>query len=91
MAMVVDEVRVLSVGTGAQTVDVGYRAFMIRNNSANTLYFKERDADGKACTAANGFPVPAGTMPDVVLRAKSLSVIASAASSDVRILFMTEE
>ena len=91
MTYVIDSVKALTVGTAAQTVEVGYRPFILKNNTAeNILYFKERAADNKACTAANGFPVAAGVMTDTVLCAKTLSLIASAASTDVRILFLRE-
>lgn len=86
MSLKIEKVEALTVGTTAQDVNVGYRSFLIANNSANSVYFKEKA--GAACTSANGFLVPKATVLQHVFTADVLSVIASGASSDVRILFV---
>lgn len=78
-------VKTVSVGTTASEVSIGFDSFMLFNNSANTLYL---NVDGVTATSANGFPVGAGKMPDQVFTCETLSLVASGASSDVRILLI---
>lgn len=85
----IEEVMALSVGTAAQDADIRCQSFLIENNSAAaTVYFKEKDTDGAACTAANGFALGPGKCLDRVLCAGTLSLIASAAATDVRLLIL---
>ena len=88
MALRIEKVEALTVGTTAQDVAVNFAGFIIANNSANAVYFKEKN--GTACTTSNGFCVPAGKVLDKVFTAQTLSVVADGASSDVRILFVDE-
>lgn len=78
-------VKAISVGTTATEVSIGFDSFMIFNNSANTVYMT---ADGATASAANGFPIAKGTMPDQVFTCEKLSLVASGASSDVRLLYI---
>ena len=85
----IETVRALSVGTTAQDVNVNYRGFLMQNLSDTaTVYFREKDADGKDCTAQNGFALPPGAVQERVYTAHTLSLVASAAGADVRILLV---
>ena len=87
----IEKIVKLTVGTTAQTVDVKGLACLIENNSDSAaVYFKERRADGKAATAANGFALGPGQMTPLPLTAMELSVIAGAAGTDVRMLILEE-
>ena len=87
----IESVTVLTVGTSAQTVDVRGLAFLIENNSDSaTVYFKERRADGAAASASNGFALGPGSVLPVPLTAMELSLAASAAGTDVRLLILNE-
>lgn len=80
----------VSAGKTAKEVNVGFRAFLIRNCSeSETVYFRDSHADGAACTADNGFPVPPGETLAVPLRAGKLSLIATA-DAEVRLLYIGE-
>ena len=84
-------VRSLTVGTTAQTADVQGLAFLIENNSESaTVYFREKRFDGAAATASNGFALGPGERLDTALTATELSLIASAADTDVRLLILNE-
>lgn len=81
----------LTAGTTATSVMVSGHAFLIANNSADaSVYFKEKAADNVACTSSNGFLVPAGKTTDEPMIAEELSVVASAASTDVRVLILDQ-
>ena len=85
----IDEVKVLSVGTTAQDIDVRCQSFLIENNSASeSVYFKEKDCDGKDCTSANGFVLGPGERMELPLCAGTLSLIASEDDTDVRLLIV---
>ena len=85
----IDNVKVLSVGTAAQDVKVNYRGFLLQNRSESaTVYFREKDADGTDCSALNGFAVGPGVTLDRVYTAHTLSLVASAAGTDVRLLLV---
>ncbi len=87
----IEKVTALTVGTSAQTVAVNGLAFVMENLSESaTVYFKEKRADGKAATASNGYALPAGKSTEFPLVAMDLSVVASAASTDVRVLILEE-
>ena len=87
----IESVRTLTVGTSAQTADLGGLAFLIENNSDSAdVYFKESRADRTAATAANGFRLGPGCALNTALTAEELSLIASAAGTDVRLLILDE-
>ena len=89
MPKAIKEIKVVSVGTTATDVAVNSKAFIIANNHATqSLYFKEKAVDGVGCTTSNGFLLPANTVLDKVLTAETLSMIASGASTDVRIMYV---
>ncbi len=89
MSYIIDSVKKLSVGTSAVTEAAACRHFMIQNNSADaTVYFKEKN--GADATASNAFALGPGKTFEHVLNANELSLIASAASTDVRILYVSE-
>lgn len=89
MSYQIEDVRVLSLGTTAVTLELGCLSFMIENCSEEaTVYFREKDADGADCTASNGFALYPGERTEAVLAARSLSLIASAAATDVRLLIV---
>lgn len=91
MANRIDSVEKVAVTGTAKDISINYRAFLIENLSTDqTVYFKEKNEDEKACTTNNGFALPAGKIFDKVLRAKTLSVIGSG-SADVRILYVMED
>ena len=81
----IDSVCVLTLGTSAQTVRVSGLACMVQNNSESaSVYMKERRADGEDVTADNGERTP------VPFTALDLSLVASAAGTDVRVLLLDE-
>lgn len=85
----IEKIEKLSVGTSASTVKVHGLAFMIQNLSDSaTVYFKEKSDDGKAATTSNGFAVGAGKTLEIPLVARELSVVSSAASTDVRVMIL---
>ena len=87
----IESVLTLTVGTSAQTVDLGGLAFLMENLSESAVvYFKEKRGDGAAATADNGFALGPGAVLPVALTAVELSVIASAAATDVRLLVLNE-
>ena len=86
-----EKVLALTVGTTAETVNVGCKAFLIANNSAEaSVYFKEKAVDNTAATTSNGFLVPAGKTTGEPMISESLSVVASAADTDVRVLILDQ-
>lgn len=85
----IDKVVTLTLGTSAQTVKVNGLACLIQNLSDSaTVYFKEKSEDGKAATSSNGFAIAAGKTLELPLVARELSVVSSAASTDVRVLIL---
>lgn len=91
MNMIIRSAEKVSVGTSAKTVNVNSKTFLLVNTSETaTVYFKEAAEDGKAATAANGFALLPKQMLQLPLCARQLSVISTAADTDVRILYVTE-
>ena len=91
MNMIVRTAEKVEVGTSAKSVSVNSRSFLIANTSETaTVYFKEMAEDNKAVTAASGFALLPGQMLQLPLCARKLSLIASAAGTDVRILYLSE-
>ncbi len=86
MAMRITGLKTVSATTAAQDVNIGYNAFLIQNNGTGKVYFKEKHEDGRPASASNGFCLPAGTTLEHVLTAKTLSIVADAASSVVILL-----
>jgi hypothetical protein len=87
----IESVRVLTVGASAQTVNVRGLAFLLQNNSDSaTVYFKERRDDGTDASSANGFALGPGAVLPQALTARELSVISTAAGTDVRLLILDE-
>ena len=87
--MKIERVAVLTVGTTAQTVAVHGLGCLIENNSDSaTVYFKDMRDDGKKATSSNGFALGPGKMTPVPLVAMDLSVVASDAGTDVRVLVL---
>ena len=85
----IEKVETLTVGTTASTVKVNGLACLIQNNSESaTVYFKEKRDDGKAATSSNGFALGAGKTLEIPMVARELSVVSSAASTDVRVLIL---
>lgn len=85
----IESVKVLTLGTTETEVALGCSAFLLENGSEEaTVYFKEKDYDGVAVTTGNGFAVAPGTMLPVVLCGHCLSLIASDADTDVRLLVL---
>lgn len=77
-----------TVGTTAKDIDCGYRDVYIANAGATTLYIKEKSKDGKSVTAATGWALPAGTSMLFPISVKTLSVVSSAASGDIRVMML---
>lgn len=91
MNMIVRNAEKVEVGTSAKSVNVNSRSFLIVNTSESaTVYFKEMAEDNKAVTAATGFALLPRQTIQLPLCARKLSLIASAASTDVRILYLAE-
>jgi len=91
MALKIDSVEKVAVTSTAKDIEINYRAFMIENLATDQVaYIKEKAEDNKACTASNGFAIPAGKVFDKVMRAKTLSIIGSGAA-DVRIMYVVED
>ena len=79
----------ITLGTSAQSVKVNGLAFLIQNLSDSaTVYFKEKSDDNVAVTTSNGFAVKAGNTLEHPLVAHELSIISSAASTDVRVMVL---
>ena len=86
-----DTVCALTLGTEAQTVRVSGLACLVQNNSESaSVYMKERRADGTDVTAGNGWRLGPGESTMVPFTALDLSLIASAAGTDVRVLLLDE-
>lgn len=80
----------ISAGTSAQDVAVNYQAFLCQNLSESArVYIKERDGDGTAASAANGWAILPGATLDVPLTARTLSVVADGAA-DLRLLILED-
>ncbi len=87
----IEKVVKLTAGTSAQTVAVNGLAFLMENLSDSaTVYFKEKRDDGKAASSSNGYALGPGKSTDIPMVAMDLSVVASAASTDVRVLILEE-
>ena len=83
------KVEKVTAGTSAKSVMVSGRAFLIANNSESaSVYFKEKARDNTSATSSNGFLLPAGKTTDEPIVAEELSIVASAASTDVRVLIL---
>jgi len=77
----------VTVGATASDVAVKSRTFFIANNHAtNSVYFKEKN--GADVTTDTGFLLLPKTVFGEPLTADTLSIIASGASTDVRILYV---
>jgi len=88
----IESVQTLTVGTTAQTVSVRGLGCLVQNNSESaTVYFKEARFDGKAAAASNGYALGPGKETRLPLVAMDLSIVASAAGADVRVLILEEE
>lgn len=86
-----DSVRTLTLGTEAVTVRVSGLTCLVQNNSETaSVYFKERRADGEDVSASNGWRLAPGESTAVPFAALDLSLIASAAGTDVRVLLLDE-
>lgn len=87
--MKIEKVVKLSVGTTAQDVACHGQSFLIQNNSDSaTVYLSEKDYDGKAATSSTGYALAPGKGTMFPMEARTLSVVASAASTDVRLLIL---
>ena len=85
----IEEVRALTVGTTAQEQEIRYQGFLLQNNSASeSVCFRDKEADGEDCTAENGFVLGPGERTQTVLTARTLSLLATAADTDVRLLIV---
>lgn len=80
--------KVVTVGTSAVDVDISCWACIIKNDSENTVYFRDRE-NGNA-SEASSMCVRAGETFPFAVTCKTLSLVASAASSKVRLLFTSE-
>lgn len=88
MSYIIVNAKKVAANTQAQDVDVDCRNFLAVNTSDTaTVYFREKEDDGKEVTADNGFVLLPKTMTPVVLCAKTLSVLATEAA-DLRLLFV---
>ena len=89
MGYKIEKVVKVTAGTTASTVEVHGLACLIQNLSESaTVYFKERRDDGKAATTSNGYALGPGKETVIPMVALDLSIVASAASTDVRVLIL---
>jgi hypothetical protein len=89
--LIIESTKKVTVGTKAVGVEAHCRPFLMVNTSATaTVYFKETADDGKVVTVDNGFALLPGQTLRVPLTARKLSIIASEADVDVRLLFGSE-
>lgn len=87
----IDSIQVLTLGTDAQTVRVSGLACLVQNNSKTaSVYCKERRDDGVDAAADNGWQLAPGERTAIPLTALELSLVASAAGTDVRVLLLDE-
>ena len=87
----IDSIRALTLGTSAETVRVSGLACMVQNNSESaSVYMKERRADGTDASESNGGRLAPGERTAVPFTALDLSLVASAAGTDVRVLLLDE-
>ncbi len=87
----IDTIQAITLGTTAQTVKVNGLACLVQNNSESaTVYIKEKRDDGKNATSSNGWAIGPGKETPLPLVALELSMVASAASTDVRVLVLDE-
>jgi hypothetical protein len=85
----IEKIVKLTLGTSAQCVRVNGLACLIQNNSDSAIvYFKEERDDGKKATSSNGFALGPGKTTEIPLVARELSLVATAASTDVRVLIL---
>ena len=86
-----EKVVAVSAGTTAKDVEVRGLACLVQNNSDSaTVYLREKRSDGTAASSSNGWRLaPGETLPFPVV-AMTLSVVASAASTEVRVMILDE-
>ena len=89
--LIIESTKKVNAGTKAVSVEAHCRPFLMVNTSGSaTVYFKEEAEDGKAVTEANGFVLLPGQTLRIPLMARKLSILASEADVDVRLLFCQE-
>ena len=87
-----DSVQVKKLGTAPETVMVRGLACRVQNNSTTaTVYIRERREDGADADTDNGWAIAPGGAMSVPLVAMELSMVATAANTDVRVLVLDEE
>lgn len=80
-------VQAVSVGTTAKDVECHFRNFMLQNASEDkTIYIQS----GIKATAANGLALYPKDRIKTVMTADVISVVASAAGADLRIIYVDE-
>lgn len=86
--MKIGKIEAVKATTSPKDLDISYRQFVIQNLSeAAVVYFKEKSSDGKNATQDNGFALQPGETMDMLLRAITLSIVASA-EADVRVMYV---
>ena len=86
-----EKVVALTAGTTAKDVEVRGLACLVQNNSEEaTVYLKEKRADGTAASASNSWKLAPGEALPFPVVAMTLSVAASAASTEVRVMILDE-
>lgn len=87
----IDSIRVLTLGTNAETVRVSGLACLVQNNSESaSVYLKECRGDDTPASPANGWRLAPGERTAVPFTALDLSLVASAEGTDVRVLLLDE-
>lgn len=80
-------VQAVSVGATAKDVECHFRNFMLQNASEDkTIYIQS----GIKATAANGLVLHPKDRINTVMTADVISVVASAAGADLRIIYVDE-
>ena len=88
----IDKITVLSIGTTAESVKISGLACTVQNTSDSaSVYLKEKRYDGMDASSSNGWVLAPGETLPFPLTAMELSLAASAADTDVRIMILEED
>ena len=76
----------VTVDTAAVEVAINYRSFVLMNNSDATIYFQSDEI--KPVTPDTGMALPGKTAFPFKMTCQTLSLCASAAGGEVRVLYV---
>lgn len=85
----IDKILAVTVGEKPVTVPVHGQAFLLQNLSHNaTVFYKDKDIDGKNVKAADGFAVGPEMESRFPMVASELSIVADKPGTDVRVMIL---